>query len=121
VSLGRLRNLVAQLHARPRLTARCCPCPCPSMLRPTKGLPNEVPGAEYPRSGVAMGVGVVCDSDRTGKTDAKTRVEWSMAEVRRSPASQVFTMMRLLVESSWASKRRRKDLHLQDCRIPHLL
>jgi hypothetical protein len=50
------------------------------------GLPKEAPGAAYPRSGVAMGVGVVCESERTGKTEAKTRVEWSIAEVLRSPA-----------------------------------
>jgi|TARA_R110002003_G_scaffold28_15_gene1634 hypothetical protein len=58
------------------------------MVLPASGLPKEPPGAVYPRIGVATGVGVVCESERTGKTDAKTRVEWSMAEVLlRSPAS----------------------------------
>jgi hypothetical protein len=38
------------------------------------GLPNEALGAVKPRSGVAMGVGVVWESERTGKTEEKTRV-----------------------------------------------
>lgn len=44
-----------------------------------------MPGALEPRSGVAIGVGVLCEKERTGKTDAKTRVEWSIAEVVRRP------------------------------------
>ncbi len=43
------------------------------------GLPKEAPGAITPRSGVATGVGVVCESERTAKTEEKTRVWWSMA------------------------------------------
>lgn len=42
------------------------------------GLPKDAPGVVKPRSGVAIGVGVVCESERMGKTEEKTRVWWSM-------------------------------------------
>lgn len=41
-------------------------------------MPKDVPVAAMPRSGVATGVGVVCESERTGKTEEKTRLWWSM-------------------------------------------
>ena len=44
------------------------------------GLPKAVPGVVKPRSGVATGVGVVWESERTGKTEEKTRVWWSMVD-----------------------------------------
>jgi len=73
----KLRNLVAVLQATFLFAARCGVFPtfC------AKGLPNDAPGAVYPRSGVATGVGVVCESEGTGKTDAKTRVAWSIVGV----------------------------------------
>lgn len=51
-----------------------------STCRGTYGLPKAAPGAVKPRSGVATGVGVEWESERTGKTEEKTRVWWSMAD-----------------------------------------
>ena len=44
-----------------------------------------------PRSGVAMGVGVVCESERTGKTEAKTRVEWSILKASQRSEMRLLT------------------------------
>jgi hypothetical protein len=49
-----------------------------------------------------MGVGVVCESERTGKTDAKTRVEWSIVEVLRSPALRRYMNARRW--ANWSSR-----------------
>ena len=51
-----------------------------STCRGTYGLPKAAPGAVKPRSGVATGVGVEWESERTGKTEEKTRVWCSMAD-----------------------------------------